>query len=163
MQNSTKSGDQILAALKAAELLPHVAVYEVSTDADRLFLAAYPFAYAIMSNGSSYTVCTLDGAPVFGYTAVSLGEAFAGATAALHADLTRQAARYTLEGRVAELDSLGFLAVILDDARIMIRADRVVFAKPDTECPWLFQVSLGSRSGRMSWGRLRVLLETVSA
>lgn len=141
------SGQQILIACIAADLLPNLTVDAATPGADRLVVSTGEHGYEIVSNGGSYTVLDSTGRAEFGLLRVSLGTAFVGAVELLHADLVRDDSRYTLEHRATDLQRAGTCAAAVRGECLIIRhierLDSCAIATRDAARPWLWEVASG--------------------
>ena len=162
------TGEQILTALTAADLLPCATVQATHVDTDRLWLSSQDEAYGIVARDHRYDVVDHASRPVFGLRDVGLEAAFRGAVGLLHADLSVLENRIGLSGRAVELSHTGLCSVRVRGDSLVIRhcaePDHVAIATRVAARPWLWEVASGDLGSDAclapvlcDWERLREL------
>lgn len=148
------SGERILTALTAADLMPCATVRETHVEADRLWLSSRDEAYGIVARDHRYDVVDHASRPVFGLRDVGLETAFRGAVELLAqteglrwADLSSLEDRIGLDGRAVELSHTGICSVRVRGDSLVIRhcaePDHVAIATRVVGRPWLWEVASG--------------------
>ena len=162
------TGEQILTALTASDLLPCATVQETRVDTDRLWLSSHDEAYGIVARDHRYDVVDYASRPVFGLRDVGLETAFRGAVELLYADLSAVEDSIGLDGRAVELSHTGICSARVQGDSLVIRhcsePDHVAIATRNAACPWLWEVASGDLGSDAcpvpvvcGWERLREL------